>query len=406
LRVDVLPEGAARHMPPGGEERAGAPPALERTALADAIRDAARELGFARVGFCPIEPFEDAARALGHWLAEGHHGEMTFMSGASRADPKSLLPEARTLLVVALAYDRGASEPAPSGGLVPPTALVARYARGKDYHVVLKERLRSLADRCAELCGRPVLARPCVDTAPLLEREAARRAGLGFTAKNTMTIAPGLGSYLLLGELLLDIELAPSRPIAAGCGGCRSCLDACPTAAFVDAYTLDARRCISYLTIEHRGAIPRELRPAIGRWVFGCDICQEVCPFNHSPKPRPGDAELAPRPVTSALELCALLELGSAAHRRLVRRTALKRVSRARLQRNAAVALGNSGDPSVVPALAVALASNPSALVRGHCAWALGRIGTEPARRALEEALARETEGSVREEIELANAEL
>jgi epoxyqueuosine reductase len=331
---------------------------------------------------------------------------MTFMSGSARADPKSLLPEARTLVVVALAYDRGKAEPGPrDSSLVPLTALVARYARGTDYHLVLKERLRQLADRCAELCGRAVLARPCVDTAPLLEREAARRAGIGFTAKNTMTIAPGLGSYVLLGELLLDVEIAPSRPIAAGCGGCRSCLDACPTGAFVDAYTLDARRCISYLTIELTGAIPRALRPSIGRWVFGCDICQEVCPFNHSPKPRPDDAALAPRPGTSTLDLCALLSLGSAGHRRLVRRSALKRVSRARLQRNAAVALGNTGEPAAVPALAAALASNPSALVRGHCAWALGRIGTDAARGALEDARAREIDRFVIEEIELANAE-
>jgi epoxyqueuosine reductase len=311
------------------------------------------------------------------------------------------------LIVVALSYERGAAAPAaPRSGLLPVTALVARYARGEDYHLVLKDRLRLLADRCAELSGRPVLARPCVDTAPLLEREAARRSGIGFSAKNTMTIAPGLGSYVLLGELLLDLELAPSAPIASGCGSCRSCLDACPTSAFVDAYTLDARRCISYLTIELQGPIPRPLRPAIGRWVFGCDICQEVCPFNHSPKPRPGDPGLAPRASLSDLDLCALLALGSAGHRRLVRRTALKRVSRARLQRNAAVALGNSGEPAVVPALAAALATNPSALVRGHCAWALGRIATDDARRALADASTWETDPFVLEEIGLANDEL
>jgi epoxyqueuosine reductase len=402
----VLPAGAAQHVPAVDDARAGASP-IEPAALADAIREAALALGFARVGFCPVEPFTEAGRALEDWLARGHHGEMEFMTGASRADPTTLLPNAKTLIVVALSYDRGTPAPsAPRPGLLPVTALVARYARGEDYHLVLKDRLRLLADRCAELCGRPVLARPCVDTAPLLEREAARRAGIGFSAKNTMTIAPGLGSYVLLGELLLDLELAPSRAIAAGCGGCRSCLDACPTAAFVDAYTLDARRCISYLTIELQGPIPRELRPSVGRWVFGCDICQEVCPFNHSPKPRPGDPGLAPRPGTSDLDLCALLALGSAGHRRLVRRTALKRVSRARLQRNAAVALGNSGEAGVVPALAAALAGNPSALVRGHCAWALGRIGTDDARRVLAEASTRETDAFVIEEIELANAEL
>jgi epoxyqueuosine reductase len=409
LREEVLPEGAARHVPPridDGPACSSSGSSLDPAALAHAIREAALALGFARVGFCPIEPFERGARALERWLAEEHHGEMAFMSAGSRSDPRAILPEARTLIVVAMAYDRAGVEPLARGGAVlPPTALVARYARGKDYHLVLKERLRLLADRCAELCGRAVLARPCVDTAPLLEREAARRAGIGFTAKNTMTIAPGLGSYVLLGELLVDLELAPSAPIASGCGSCRSCLDACPTSAFVDAYTLDARRCISYLTIELQGAIPRALRPAIGRWVFGCDICQEVCPHNGSPKPRPYDAALAPRPGTSNLDLCALLSLGSAGHRRLVRRSALGRVSRARLQRNAAVALGNTGEPSVVPALAAALAQNPSPLVRAHCAWALGRIATDAAREALASARAQETDSAVIEEIELANAE-
>jgi epoxyqueuosine reductase len=398
----ALPSGAARHEPPPG----AAALAGSSEALGDAIRAAALALGFARVGFCPIEPFVDAESAFEHWLARGHHGEMAFMTGQSRADPRALLPGAKTLIVVALAYDRGGLASPLGERPLSPRALVARYARGADYHGVMKERLRALADRCAELSGRTLLARPCVDTAPLLEREAARRAGVGFTAKNTMTIAPGLGSYVLLGELLIDVEIAPSvAAVAAGCGSCRSCLDACPTGAFVDAYTLDARRCISYLTIELRGPIPRPLRPAIGRWVFGCDVCQEVCPFNHSSKPRPGDAALAPRPGISDLELCQLLALGSAGHRRLVRNSALKRINRACLQRNAAVALGNSGEPSVVPALAQALHTNPSALVRGHVAWALGRLGTEAARRALAEARLREQDGFVLEELELAHAE-
>lgn len=397
----ALPLGAARHEP---RARVAPPPAASPAALALEIRAAALALGFARVGFCPIEPFAEATLALERWLAQGHHGEMAYLTGGSRGAPSELLPGAKTLVVVALAYDRGAPTP-PVARPLPPTALVARYARGADYHRVMKERLRQLADRCAELSGRAIIARPCVDTAPLLEREAARRAGVGFTAKNTMTIAPGLGSHVLLGELLLDIELdlAPTgAAIAAGCGSCRSCLDACPTGAFVDPYTLDARRCISYLTIELRGPIPRELRPAIGRWVFGCDICQEVCPFNHSPKPRASDAALAPRPATSDLDLCALLALGSSGHRRLVRDSALKRINRACLQRNAAVALGNTGEPSVVPALADALTRNPSALVRGHAAWALGRIGTGAAQQALAGARARETDSFVLEEIEAA----
>lgn len=409
----ALPAGAARYEP---RELPAAPP-LGRSELSHAIREAALGLGFSRVGFCPIEPFADAGRAFARWLGEGYHGEMAFLSGDGRTDPRALLPRAKTLIVVALAYHRGgtlAPSPLPRPPLgsdaaaLSPRALVARYARGADYHGVMKQRLRALADRCAELSGRPLIARPCVDTAPLLEREAARRAGIGFIAKNTMAIVPGLGSYVLLGELLIDIELdiaATPASAAAGCGSCRTCLDACPTGAFVDAYTLDARRCISYLTIELRGPIPRELRPAIGRWVFGCDICQEVCPYNRSPKPRPSDPALAPRPGTSDLELCQLLAIGSAAHRRLVRNSALKRINRACLQRNAAVALGNSRDPGVVPALTAALRANPSALVRGHVAWALGRIGDEAAASALADARGRETDGFVLEEIELAHAE-
>jgi epoxyqueuosine reductase len=408
LEPEELPSGAARHVPrevPALGERGGTTPGaeLDLATLADAIRDAALALGFARVGFAPVEPFGDAARALEVWLAAGHQGEMGFMAGSSRADPRELLPRARTLIVVALAYGRG-GEPRHSE-LVPATGLVARYARGDDYHLVMKDRLRLLADRCAELSGREVLARPCVDTAPLLEREAARRAGIGFTAKNTMTIAPGLGSFFVLGELLVDLELAPSTPVAQGCGSCRSCLDACPTGAFVDAYTLDARRCISYLTIELAGPVPRHLRAGIGRWVFGCDICQEVCPYNQSSRGRSGDAALAQRPNTSEVDLVALLELTSSGYRRLRRRSAILRVKRVQLQRNAAIALGNTRAPGAVEPLARALESNPSPLVRGHAAWALGRIGSPAALAALGAALERESDAFARSEIELAKTE-
>jgi len=401
-----LPAGAARHEPPDRDLAgpASEAPALDPKRLADAIRDAALALGFARVGFCPVEPFGDAGSALERWLAAGHHGDMAFMAGDGRADPGALLPGASSLVVVALPYARGHAEEGHgrAGRALPLVGRVARYARGADYHGVMKERLRLLADRCAELSGRPVHARPCVDTAPLLEREAARRAGIGFSAKNTMSIAPGLGSYVLLGELLVDLELRPSEPIAAGCGSCRACLDACPTRAFVVAYTLDARRCISYLTIELKGAMPRELRAAIGTWVFGCDVCQEVCPFNRSSRPRPLDAGLAEKPALDQIELVALLELTSSGYRRLVRKRAIGRVNRVQLQRNAAVALGNTRSPSAIEPLTRALAQNVSALVRGHVAWALGRIGGAAARRTLTDALALEADATVREEIALA----
>jgi epoxyqueuosine reductase len=369
------------------------------------IAAAALELGFAKVGFAPIERFDDAAERLRSWLASGYHGALSYLEGEDRADPARLLPGAKTLIAVALSY----AEPAGSVPLRSErdgrtlSGSVARYARGEDYHLVMKQKLAALAARCSEILGRPVLTRACVDTAPLLEHEVARRAGLGFTAKSTLTIIPGLGSYVLLGELLLDVELPPSAPVPAGCGSCRACLDACPTGAFVGAHVLDARRCISYLTIENQGPIPRELRDRLGTRVFGCDVCQEVCPFNAPRAPRPRAPELAPRAALTAVDLIALLELGAAGYRKLVRRTALRRVSRDTLARNAAVALGNTHDARAAEPLARALAAHPSALVRSHAAWALGELGTlaENARGALERASG-DPDPLVREEARLA----
>ncbi len=366
-------------------------------AIARASRDAALALGFARVGFAAVEPLARGERALGDWLRQDRHGEMAYMAEqGSRGDPRALLPEARSMVVVALAYDRGASPPAGEG----PRGFVARYARGTDYHIVLKDKLHDLARACARLAGRPVLARVCSDTAPLLEREAAARAGVGFIAKSTMSIVPGLGTYVLLGELLLDVELAYDSPAETRCGQCTACLSACPTGAFVEPFVLDGRRCISYLTIELRGSIPRELRPKMGTMVFGCDICQEVCPFNASPKARPHAPELSPRPALAAPELVPLLRLRNREHKRLVERTALRRISRQQLQRNAAVALGNAGDRSAVPALCEALAGSTSALVREHAAWALGRLGGAEARAAL--SAARDGDGDARVRAEAA----
>src|SRR5688572_4729142 len=225
----------------------------------------ARELGFARMAIVPIEPPRRHA-LYASWLAAGRAGSMTYLAAPAhvepRADLRAVLATARSLIVVALAYDR--RDPIPTDALL--RGKIARYARGEDYHLVMRDRLVALADRIAGELGRPVASRPCVDSAPVLEREWAERGGVGFVAKNTMVIAPGLGSYVVLGELLVDAELAPTapdEPPRPRCGSCRSCLDACPTQAFVDAYVLDARRCISYLTIEHRGAIPRELRASL-----------------------------------------------------------------------------------------------------------------------------------------------
>jgi epoxyqueuosine reductase len=358
---------------------------------ASMIGELSRELGFARAAVVPIEPPRRHA-LYRSWLASGHAGTMAYLAApehiAQRGDLRTLLATARSLLVVALAYER--ADPIPPDALL--RGKIARYARGEDYHLVMRDRLVVLADRIAAALGRPVASRPCVDSAPVLEREWAERAGIGFVAKNTMLIAPGLGSYVVLGELLVDAELAPTapqEPPRPRCGACRSCLDACPTGAFVDAYVLDARRCISYLTIEHRGAIPRELRPAIGTWVFGCDVCQEVCPFNAGSGAGSGagavDPGLRPRSLDHALpDLVALAAKGANQLRRLVKRTALRRVPRDALLRNVAVALGNTGDPRAIPAL-VGLLGHSEAVVRGHAAWALGELGAAEVLAAYED---------------------
>jgi epoxyqueuosine reductase len=338
----------------------------------------AKELGFHRAAIMPVEA-PRRHELYQSWLAAGHAGEMAYLSEAdhvgTRGDLRKLLESASSLIVVALAYDR-VDPVVPAGCL---TGRIARYARGEDYHLVMRDKLVLLAERLAAELGRPVASRPCVDSAPVLEREWAERGGLGFVAKNTMLIAPGLGSYVVLGELLVDVELtptAPTEPAKPRCGSCRACLDACPTQAFVDAYTLDARKCISYLTIENEGPIPVELRPAIGTWVFGCDICQEVCPFNAGSGDTP-DPMLRPRTGEHALpDLVALATKNTNQLRQFVKRTALRRVSRESLLRNVAVALGNTGSRDAIPALEHLL-QHKSELVREHAQWALDRVQAE-----------------------------
>jgi epoxyqueuosine reductase len=397
--------GARLHRPQPSEARSRVD-ALSAGELAASIRAAGSELGFARVGFAAIDPFELGAERLSAWLREGRHAEMAYLEGP-RHDARQLLAGAKTLIAVALAYP-ASPELVPLRSAVdgaPLTGIVARYARGQDYHDVMRKKLRRLADAIANLLGRPVLARHCVDTAPLLERAAAERAGLGFSSKSTMTIIPGIGSFVLLGELLVDVEITADTPMAPRCGSCRLCLDACPTGAFVDAHVLDARRCISYLTIETSGPIPRELRPLIGVRVFGCDVCQDVCPFNAAAEGKPTAPELAPRAQLTAPDLIELLELGSARYRQLVKGSALRRTHRAQLARNAAIALGNTKDARAIVPLARALSAHASALVRGHAAWALGEIGPgarELAASSLTCAAAHDADEFVRDEARLA----
>lgn len=379
-------------------------------ALAERIRADARALGFDLVGIAPAAPSEHLP-FYREWLDAGRHGEMGYLARpdavARRADLRATLPDVRSVIVVGLNYFPGDDEaPERDSG----RGVVARYARGRDYHRVLKGKLLRLAERVEAHASGSVRARAYVDTGPVLERDLARRAGLGWFGRSTMLVHPRRGSWFFLGVLLLDLELGPDEPFEADhCGSCARCVEACPTGALRGrdehgAPVIDAPRCISYLTIEQRGPIPLELRPALGNRIFGCDICQEVCPFNGPKFVRPAsDPDLAPRPEMSAPRLVELIGMDDEAWDRFSRGSAVRRAGRAGFLRNVAVALGNWGSEEAVPALARALLDREP-LVRGHAAWALGRIGSTAARDALSARLSVEGDDYVREELERALA--
>lgn len=324
----------------------------------------ANELGFDLVGIAAAVDADTFDR-LGDWLDREYAGEMHYLGRRREAyrHPRSVLPAVRSVVMVGMNYAPAGSESA--------DCRIARYARGRDYHDVLREKL---ADLLAALQAyTPCSGRSVVDTAPLLERDFARRAGLGWFGKNTMLLNKRLGSYFFLGALLLDLALQPDAPHAAAhCGTCTACLDACPTQAFTAPYVLDARRCISYLTIELRGSVPEELRPALGEWLFGCDVCQEVCPWNRK-APQGREPQLQPREELLAVDPIALLSLKDEEFRARFRDTALWRAKRSGVLRNAALVLGNRGDAAAIPALERAL-DDPEPLVREAAAWALERL--------------------------------
>jgi epoxyqueuosine reductase len=334
---------------------------------AERIKDQARALGFALVGVARAAEADGFAR-LQEWLSRGYAGEMEYMGRHTdaRRHPAAVLPAVRSVVMVGMEYGANtscdaATESKPlsrkrSGG------KIARYAAGPDYHDVLRDRLnRLLAWVQTEFPG--VQGRGVVDTAPLLERDFARRAGLGWIGKNTMLINKHRGSYFFIGALLLDLDLDPDPPHEAShCGTCTACLDACPTDAFAGPGWLDARKCISYLTIELRSPAPEELRPGIGEWLFGCDICQEVCPWNRKDETEP-----------AAVDPAELLSLTDEEFRIRYHGTALMRTKRRGLLRNAALVLGNGGDERALPALQRAL-DDAEPLVRDAAAWAIARI--------------------------------
>ena len=334
------------------------------------IKHWAHELGFELAGIAAATP-ADSLDHFRDWLDHGFAGAMAYMErhAEARRHPASILPAVRSVVMVGMNYKPAEDDPAE----VPPSAgKVARYARGPDYHDVLRERLNQLLARVqADVPG--CRGRGVVDTAPLLERDFARRAGLGWFGKNTMLLNKRLGSYFFLGALLLDLELQPDPAHETShCGTCTACLDACPTGAFAGPYRLDARRCISYLTIELKGPVPPELRPGLGEWLFGCDVCQEVCPWNRKAPPGQEPA-FADRPELVAVDLVELLSLSEEEFRHRFRSTALMRPRRRGLLRNAALVLGNRGDPAALPALQRAL-HDPEPLVREAAQWAIDRI--------------------------------
>jgi epoxyqueuosine reductase len=334
-------------------------------ALGSVVKARARELGFDRVAIGPADPPEHGG-ALEAWLDAGYAGTMSYLDRgrAERLDPARLLPGARSVVAVAMSYNKSTEDD---------WRGVSRYARGRDYHDVIRPRLVELGEFIGSAAGAPVASRAAVDSSAVLERDLAARAGLGWIGKNTNLLTPSLGSYFFIGIVLTTAELPFDQREPDRCGTCTACLDACPTRAFVAPYVLDARRCISYLTIEHRGDIAGELADQIGEWVFGCDVCQEVCPWNR--KAEPGhEPALEPSGSFGALE--SLLELDREEFRARFRGSALTRTKRAGLLRNAAIVLANRGDRCAVGVLERAL-GDEDAVVRHAAAWALAKLGGE-----------------------------
>lgn len=369
------------------------------------VNGLAREVGFDLVAVTDAADFDTdrelAMRRIDGGLMDGLPW-FTKARVARGTSPDELLTGAQSIISLGLNYYPGTPDTASEG-----SGLVARYAQGRDYHRVMKRRMRRLVIALAEhpalqQADTELAARWYVDDGPMLDRAAASRAGLGWFGKNGNILNPTYGSWLLLGQIVTNLQLEPDAPLSKTCGQCTRCIPACPTDAIVAPYVVDNRRCISYLTIEHKGAIPRELRPAMGTWVFGCDICQEVCPVNRKAKST-SDPNFGRRDLKT-LDLIELLDMDETQFRQRFAGTPLMRAKRVGMQRNACVALGNLGDAAAVPALTRALASGDM-LVSGHAAWALGRIGGAEALAALRIAVNVEPDEDVRAEIRLALAE-
>lgn len=361
--------------------------------LTAALKAEAARLGFALAGACPaVTP--TGIHRFQEWLTAGYAGEMEYLASRQAAyeHPRHVLEGARSLLLLAMNYRTAEPQPAAPG-----QGRISRYAWGGDYHDLIHERLRRLVDFLRERSPGAAV-RGVVDTAPLLEREFAQLAGLGWIGKNTLLLNRRLGSWFFLAALATDAALEYDEPHAADhCGACRACLDACPTQAFVAPYVLDSRRCISYLTIELRGGPPEELRSGIGDWLLGCDVCQEVCPWNRR-APASDEPAFQPAEGENPLDLVGLFDLDDEAFRRRFRHTPLWRPKRRGMLRNAAIVLGNQRYPPAVAALMRGL-NDVEPVVRGACAWALGQFETAAAQAELQARLMIETDCEVRREL-------
>ncbi|MEE8312137.1 MAG: tRNA epoxyqueuosine(34) reductase QueG [Candidatus Binatia bacterium] len=368
------------------------------TADKEALRQQAIDLGFHACGFTTAEPLA-CGSLLREWNAQGRHGSMDYLAGdpAVRLDPGRRLAGARSVVVALWRY-----LPPPAVRMDWKRTLVGRiaaYALGPDYHEHLGDRMRDLGEAVARSYGARYSTH--VDAGPLVEKELARRAGLGWYGRNTNILSTDAGSYFLIACLVTDASIPPDAPMTTDhCGSCTACIPACPTGALDAGPTIDATRCISYLTIEHRGPVDVALRPRLENWVFGCDVCQEVCPWHgRDDAAATGEAE---DPLYPALP--GLLELDEGGFHERYRHTAVWRAKRRGLARNAALALGNSGNPAAIAPLARALLEHDEPLVRAHAAWALGRLNGPEAARTLAAASRRERIAPVREEIAAARA--
>jgi epoxyqueuosine reductase len=367
------PLAASRADATTSAEAGAAAQARDWAALGTRIATWGEEIGFEAVGVSDVD-LADAETRLLNWLAAGRHGEMDYMArhGTARARPADLVPGTLRVITARLNYWPADAKPAPDVLAEPHVAYVSRYALGRDYHKVLRKRLARLAQRIEDEVG-PFGYRVFTDSAPVLEVALATKSGLGWRGKHTLLLTRDAGSYFFIGEIYTNLPLPVTPPVTAHCGTCTACIDACPTGAIVAPYELDARRCISYLTIEHAGSIPEALRPLIGNRVYGCDDCQLVCPWNRYAVATTVADFAEVRNGLDGAHLTALFAWSEDEFSRNTEGSAIRRIGYERWSRNIAVALGNATpDPAIVAALA-RRADDPSALVREHVAWALAK---------------------------------